>query len=114
MSERSPDSTELDPARALELIESGEARLIDVRQQFEWDAGHVASSTHIPLEQLPARAPDLDRDRALIFGCRSGSRSAMAAAAFRESGYDAFNLAGGLEAWVEEGLPLEPDGGEVT
>ena len=50
----------------------------------------------------------------MIFYCRSGSRSALAAAAFRQAGWDACNLAGGLRAWVERGLPLDPPDGEVA
>ena len=50
----------------------------------------------------------------MIFYCRSGNRSALAAAAFRQSGWDAYNLAGGLLAWVEHGLPLDPPDGEVA
>ena len=50
----------------------------------------------------------------MVFYCRSGARSALAAQAFRASGFDAYNLAGGLVAWTERGLPLEPDGGAVA
>ena len=50
----------------------------------------------------------------MLFYCRSGNRSAMAADAFREAGYDAHNLAGGIEAWVGEGRPLDPADGEVV
>ena len=49
----------------------------------------------------------------MLFYCRSGNRSGMAAEAFREAGYDAHNLAGGIEAWAEAGRPLEPEDGEV-
>ena len=50
----------------------------------------------------------------MIFYCRSGSRSALAAAAFRQAGWDAYNLAGGLLAWEQQGLPLDPPDGEVA
>jgi rhodanese-related sulfurtransferase len=69
---------------------------------------------HIPLEQLPGRAAELDRDRPVVFQCRTGSRSSFATAAFREAGFEAYNLAGGLEAWVEAGRPIEPEDGEVA
>jgi len=90
------------------------AQLIDVRQDYEWEAGHISEAVHIPLEQLPAQAESLDRDRPVVFQCRSGSRSAMATAAFRESGFEAFNLAGGLLGWVDEGRPIEPSDGKVA
>lgn len=85
-----------------------------MRQDYEWDAGHIEGAAHIPLEQLPGRAEELDRDRPIVFQCRSGSRSSFATSAFREAGYEAFNLAGGLQAWVEAGNRIEPADGEVA
>lgn len=69
---------------------------------------------HIPLEQLSGRAAEVDRERPVIFGCRSGARSSFATQAFREAGFEAYNLAGGLQAWVDAGKPIEPSGGEVA
>lgn len=106
--------TELGPERVAEMLAAGEAQLVDVRQDFEWEAGRIAGALHIPLDTLPSRAGEVDRERPVIFGCRSGARSAMATEAFRASGFDAYNLAGGLEAWVENGLEIEPEGGEVA
>lgn len=114
MTDETLTSNELSPAQVTEMLESGEAQLVDVRQTYEFEAGHIADATHIPLESLPAKTAALDRDRPIIFSCRSGSRSAMAMAAFRESGFEAFNLAGGLLAWTEEGRPIEPPDGEVA
>jgi rhodanese-related sulfurtransferase len=54
------------------------------------------------------------RDRPVVFYCRSGSRSALAAAAFRQAGWDAYNLEGGVTAWVERGHELDPSDGEVA
>ena len=115
MSEESAaESTELDPERAAEMIESGDVQLVDVRQDFEWEAGRIAGAIHIPLDALPSRASEIDRDRPVIFQCRTGARSSMATDAFRASGIEAYNLAGGLEAWVDKGLTLEPDDGTVA
>lgn len=105
---------ELEPEQVAEMTSSGEAQLVDVRQDFEWEQGRIPGAVHIPLEQLPARAAEIDRGRPVIFGCRSGSRSAMAAEAFRASGFEAGNLAGGLKLWVERGLELEPADGAVA
>jgi len=106
--------TELAPRRAAELIESGEVELIDVRHAYEWDAGRIEGARHIEVNDLTREAETIARDRPVVFYCRSGSRSALAAAAFRQAGWDAYNLAGGLRAWVEGGLPLEPPDGEVV
>jgi rhodanese-related sulfurtransferase len=105
---------ELAPARVAELLEAETAELIDVREQDEWEAGHVAGARHVQLVELTAAAETIDRERTVIFGCRSGNRSRMAAEAFRESGYDAYNMAGGLLAWAEAGLPIEPQDGHVA
>ena len=108
------EGVDIDPGRLAGMLDAGEAQLVDVRQQSEWDAGRIAGAVHIPLETLPAAAAQIDRDRPVVFSCRVGSRSAMATAAFRESGFEAYSLAGGIEAWVASGRPIEPDGGSVV
>jgi rhodanese-related sulfurtransferase len=105
---------ELDPKKVKEMLDAGDVQLVDVREPYEWDAGRIAGAAHIELEHLAFRADEIDKDRPVIFQCRLGRRSAMATEAFRASGYDAYNLAGGLQAWAEDGLPLEPDGGYVA
>jgi rhodanese-related sulfurtransferase len=105
---------ELPPERAAELARAGDAQLVDVREPYEHEAGRIAGARHIELDQLAEQASDLDRERPVIFYCRVGSRSGVAAQAFRASGYDAYNMAGGLVAWVERGLALEPEGGTVA
>ena len=105
---------ELEPERVKEMLDSGQIELVDVREQYEWDAGRVAGSTHIELERLAGRAESLPRDRPIVFSCRLGARSAMAAQAFRTAGWDAYTMTGGLTKWVALGLPIEPDGGHVA
>ena len=87
---------------------------MDVREPYEHEAGRIDGSLHIELERLPGEAARLDRDRPILFYCRSGSRSALAADAFAASGYDAHNLDGGMKAWVGAGLPIEPSDGRVA
>jgi rhodanese-related sulfurtransferase len=105
---------EMSPQQAEELLRQGDAQLVDVREPYEHEAGRIAGSLHIELEDLPAETGSLDRERPILFYCRTGSRSALAADAFAASGYDARNLDGGLKAWVGAGLPIEPDGGRVA
>lgn len=104
----------MSPQQAQELLREGEAQLVDVREPYEHEAGRIAGSRHIELQELPSEAASLDREQPILFYCRSGSRSALAADAFAAAGFDARNLDGGLEAWVEAGLPIEPDGGRVA
>ena len=98
---------ELTPERAAELLARGEVELIDVREPYERAAGRIPGSRHVELGSLTDRADDLPTDRPLVFQCRVGARSAMAAFAFRRAGYDAHNLEGGIVAWADRGLPLE-------
>jgi rhodanese-related sulfurtransferase len=105
---------EIDPAEVAKLAESGAAEVIDVRRDYEHEAGHIAGSRHIEMNELTQTADALPKDRPIIFYCRGGSRSAMAAEAFSQAGFDAHNMTGGITAWAEAGLPLEPEGGEVA
>jgi rhodanese-related sulfurtransferase len=105
---------DLDPKRVNEILEAGEAVLIDVREPYEWDAGRIGGAKHIELEHLGSRAEELPKDKPVIFQCRLGTRSALATQAFRAAGFDAYNMRGGLQAWADEGLPLEPEGGTVA
>lgn len=87
---------------------------MDVREPYEHDAGRIAGALHIPLERLGVEAGNVDRERPVVFYCRTGNRSAFAAEMFRGASYDARNLDGGLEAWVAAGFPIEPEGGRVA
>lgn len=100
---------QLTPARVAELLEAGGAQVIDVREDHEHEAGHVAGARHIVLPELSEHAGTLDRERPVVVYCRTGSRSDVAAEALQASGYDAYNLEGGFVAWLEEGLPAEPE-----
>jgi rhodanese-related sulfurtransferase len=110
----SDPSHELAPERVKEMLDGGEIELVDVREQYEWEAGRIAGAKHIELERLAGRAEELPRERPIVFQCRLGARSAMATEAFRASGWEAYNMTGGIMAWVEHGLPIEPQGGHVA
>lgn len=105
---------EIGPADVAALIEAGEIELIDVRQPYEWDAGRIAGARHVEVNDLTAAAQSVPKDRKIVFYCRGGSRSGMAAEAYSQAGFDAHNMAGGLSAWVDQGMPLDPPDGEVA
>ena len=109
----SDSEQELDPAEVDRRMREDGWAVIDVREGAEVKAGHIASSRHVAIAELSAEAETIDRDRPVVFVCRSGSRSGMAAEAFRQAGWDAYNLRGGLLAWIEAELPLEPEDGQV-
>ena len=90
------------------------AQIVDVREDYEREAGYVDGSRHIQLAQLASGAAELDPERPVIFVCRVGGRSLMAAQALRTAGFDAYSMAGGVKQWADEGRPLAPDGGHVA
>jgi hydroxyacylglutathione hydrolase/adenylyltransferase/sulfurtransferase len=102
------------PEQVEELRRDGGVQLIDVREDYEWDAGRIEGARHIVLGEVASKAEEIDRERPVVFYCRVGARSAMAAQAFRRAGYDAYTLDGGLEAWSGDGRPLEPADGTVA
>jgi hydroxyacylglutathione hydrolase/adenylyltransferase/sulfurtransferase len=105
---------DLSPQQVAELMWHSPLQLIDVRQDYEWDAGRIAGARQIELTELATHVDTVERDRPVVFYCRSGVRSAMAAEAFAGAGFDAHNMVGGLLAWNAAGLPIEPDGGWVA
>lgn len=87
------------------------ATILDVREDDEWTAGHIAGSVHVPLSQLPGRAADIPPTDPLVVVCRVGARSAQVTAWLASQGRDVVNLAGGLDAWADAGRPLVTDDG---
>ncbi|WP_159617325.1 rhodanese-like domain-containing protein [Arthrobacter zhaoguopingii] len=88
-----------------------DARILDVREDYEWEAGHVDGALHIPLDELPARLDDLDPDEDLHVICRTGGRSHRAATWLVANGYSAVNVSGGMGAWLEAGRPMVSETG---
>lgn len=105
---------EVAPAEVAVLHERGEIQLVDVREPHEHEAGRIAGARHVEMSKLSDAAADFDPQRPLVFYCHSGGRSAVATQAFRASGFQAANMAGGLVAWAAQGLPLEPEDGSVA
>jgi rhodanese-related sulfurtransferase len=108
------DDVDVEPEQVAEQHRAGTIQLVDVRESYEWDAGRIAGARHIELERVASQASTIDRDTPVVFYCRAGARSGMAASAFRRAGYDAYSMVGGITAWDERGLPLEPDDGHVA
>jgi SulP family sulfate permease len=107
------DRRAIDPARHLSVADfracaaDRPCLVIDVREQREFEQGHLPGARLVPLRLLLAAAPSLPRDRALLLVCRSGRRSSRAMAMLYGVGReDSFNLKGGVLAWRAAGLPL--------
>jgi rhodanese-related sulfurtransferase len=80
--------------------------VLDVREDHEWAAGHIAGAVHIPLGQLPSRLGELDPSARTLVVCHVGGRSARATAWLQGQGHDAVNLEGGMDAWHQAGRPV--------
>jgi len=92
-------------AEAIALAD-GEAVLLDVREQNEWDAGHAPQATLLPLSTMQAGPVDLGEDTTYLVICHSGARSLTVATALTEAGYHAVNVLGGMMAWEQAGGPV--------
>jgi rhodanese-related sulfurtransferase len=86
------------------------AALMDVREQYEWEAGHAPQADHLPMGELALDS--LPAGRPLLVVCHVGGRSAAATDALVRAGVEAVNVAGGMDAWARAGMPVVTDGGE--
>ena len=76
--------------------------LLDVRRDEEFEAARIEGAVLIPLHELPGRLAELPKGLPLVVVCHHGMRSAHAVHHLREAGFDALNLAGGIDAWSRE------------
>lgn len=94
----------MDASEARSLL--GDATFLDVREPFEYEAGHVAGSLHVPMNEVGGRLDEIPRDHRIVVVCHLGQRSALVSDFLRRQGVDAYNLEGGLEAWAAAGYEL--------
>ncbi|TQK30900.1 rhodanese-like domain-containing protein [Arthrobacter sp. SLBN-53] len=92
------------------LVNQGRALLLDVRDDFEWVAGHAPAATHCALAEL---TPERYRGSTVVVMCRSGGRSQKAADALCTAGITAVNLTGGISAWQATGRAVVRDDGSA-
>lgn len=79
--------------------------VLDVREEFEWQGGHIEGAVHIPLGYLPQKYHELDQDASLVVHCEQGVRSVMGASFLRSKGFTRVtDLEGGLSAWKRSQL----------
>jgi len=101
---------EVEVAEARRKLESGKAKLIDVREESEWEAGHARGAMHLGKgvieRDIVERVPDKKAD--LILYCGGGFRAALSADNLQKMGYtNVSSMAGGWRAWQEAGAPVE-------
>lgn len=104
---------EVDVIGALVMLGQN-ARVIDVREEYEFLAGSLPGAVNIPRGVLEFKTPDhpslLDKSAALLIYCRTGGRSALAVQSLQRLGYTAaVSMAGGFEAWIKHHEPIVED-----
>jgi rhodanese-related sulfurtransferase len=109
--QREPGVPAVGPEEAARRVDEG-AVLLDVREPDEWHAGHAPDAVHVPLAALAASIGRFDKDQPIVAVCRVGGRSERAASVLLQRGYDAVNLAGGMQAWRSAGMPVVTDAGD--
>lgn len=96
--------------QAAEMQLQQKAIIIDVRENDEWNAGHIAGAIHIPLGEIPNRVSELAKyqNQPVIMQCRSGARSTKAANILKTAGFtNVHNMDGGLNAWQKADLHIQ-------
>ena len=101
-------SVEIEHVSAEEAISlaSGSSVLLDVREQYEWDAVHAPGATHLALSAMRGGPVELDEAASYVVICASGVRSETVTAALVDAGYSAVNVIGGMAAWEQAGGPV--------
>ncbi len=98
----------IDVQTAASLKERDDVVLIDVREQWEYDEGHIPGITLIPMNEVPNRLNEIPTDKTVILTCRSGNRSGQVTEFLRGEGYgNVHNMEGGIIAWQAAGLPVD-------
>ncbi|MCA1847231.1 MAG: rhodanese-like domain-containing protein [Actinobacteria bacterium] len=89
----------------LEKARAGGAPLIDVREPEEYVSAHVPGAVLIPLGEVVERVEEVNATEPVYVICGTGLRSAKAVQWYRRQGIDAYNVAGGTQAWIKSGKP---------
>lgn len=98
-----------------ELLRDRNARVLDVREDWEFRRGHVPGALHVPLDQLGQRVATLPRDKRVVVICQSGNRSLAATDFLTAQGFeDAASVRGGTSAWVRSGRGLDQGASRVA
>jgi rhodanese-related sulfurtransferase len=99
---------EVDPATVEQLRQRDDVFILDVREDYEYNDGHIPGATLVPLGQIPSRLEEVPRDKTVIAVCRSGNRSGQATNFLRQQGFEnVHNMTGGMNAWSQAGYQIE-------
>lgn len=104
---------QIDAQELHQLREAGEVALIDVREQWEYAAGHVPGAEWIPMSLIPLRIDEFASRQPVHVICRTGNRSGQVCMFLAQRGIRAINIDGGTEAWQRLGLPVNTSEGST-
>ena len=96
-----------------EKLDKSQCVIIDIRDNYAFTYGHIDGSVNVPQNEFDMECSYLDRDKKIIMCCRSGIISRQAAEELCESGYEAYNLAGGYAEWLSRQLDCENRAADV-
>ncbi|HUN87113.1 MAG TPA: rhodanese-like domain-containing protein [Terracidiphilus sp.] len=101
---------EISPSETARLIQQEKARMVDVREPWEFATAHIEGSLSMPMGEVPARAfQELDPDEHLVILCHLGMRSMNVTVWLRDQGFEQTqSLRGGIDAWSTEVDPTVP------
>jgi rhodanese-related sulfurtransferase len=98
----------VDVQTVAEVKDRDDVFVIDVREQWEYDEGHIPGVILIPMNDVPARLDEIPKDKEVIVTCRSGNRSSQVTQFLRDQGFEnVHNMDGGIRAWEAAGLDVE-------
>ena len=95
------------------MMNKENALILDVREETEYASGHIVGARNLPLVRLGGSTDVADtiskkKDRPIVVCCATGARSSAAVKSLKKMGFErAYNLSGGINAWIQAGLPTE-------
>jgi rhodanese-related sulfurtransferase len=97
-----PEAIQIPAEDAIALV-AGDGWMLDVREPDEWDRGHAPEAHLIPMGSIMDRIEEIPEGEQIVVICHSGYRSWQVTRALADAGYNAINVAGGMEAWQSAG-----------
>lgn len=108
-SDGASDGESISPEKARQMLGTNEASAIDVRDDEKWREGHLPAARHCPEESdIEEALEQIDDNQTVIVACEDGEESGRIAAQIREQGREVVILAGGMEAWRSDDMPMQP------
>lgn len=93
----------------LETAVSAGSFVLDVREDWEYVAGHVPTARHMPLSTVPDRIAEIPKDELVWVICQAGGRSMKAADYLEAQGYSVVSVGGGTGSWIQSGKPVSTE-----